>query len=151
VHAFVTGLILNTLTNLGIKSGMKQRFTYGFGRAFALIVGFFVTLGAGQVMADGPRIIGATAEKTGMGWRISVTLEHGDSGWDHYADGWEVLDKAGNRLGLRKLMHPHVDEQPFTRSLVSVMVPDGERQVVIRARCSQAGWASEDYMLTLKP
>lgn len=147
----MTGLILNTLTILGIKSGMKQRFTYGFGWAFALVFGLVVTFGPGQVMADGPRIIGATAEKTGMGWRISVTIEHGDTGWDHYADGWEVLDKAGNRLGLRKLMHPHVDEQPFTRSLASVMVPDGERQVVIRARCSQAGWASEDYILTLKP
>lgn len=100
--------------------------------------------------ADGPRIVEAKAAKSGMGWRISVTLEHPDTGWDHYTDGWEVLDTAGNRLGLRELMHPHVDEQPFTRSLSSVMIPDGERKVIIRARCSIAGWSGEDFELSLR-
>ena len=42
---------------------------------------------------------------------------HPDTGWDDYADGWRVLDMDGNELGMRVLHHPHVDEQPFTRSL----------------------------------
>ncbi len=100
-------------------------------------------------MADNPVIVDASAKRSGMGWRISVTLQHPDSGWEHFADGWEVRDMAGNRLGLRELMHPHEYEQPFTRSLSSVMIPDGARKVMIRARCSRAGWHSEEYVLHL--
>ena len=101
------------------------------------------------VLADTPKIVGATAEKSGMGWRISVTVSHPDEGWDHYVDGWEVLDMAGNRLGYRELGHPHVREQPFTRSLSSVMIPDGTHKVRIRAHCSQDGWTEDTFKLKL--
>ncbi len=86
-----------------------------------------------------------------MDWRLDVTLEHPDTGWDHYADGWEILDAGGNRLGYRELVHPHVNEQPFTRSLGNVMLPDGTREVFIRARCSVDGWASEMFRVELQP
>lgn len=56
-------------------------------------------------------------------WSVSVTLKHTDTGWDHYADNWRVVDGAGNILGDRVLYHPHVDEQPFTRGLSGVKVP----------------------------
>jgi hypothetical protein len=36
-------------------------------------------------------------------WRFDVTLAHGDTGWDHYADRWEVLSPAGEVLGTRVL------------------------------------------------
>ena len=93
--------------------------------------------------AEGPEIVDVNVEKASMGWRFEVTIEHPDTGWDHYADGWEVLDSEGNQLGLRVLHHPHVDEQPFTRSLSSVTVPDGTRTVYVRARCSVDGWDRE--------
>jgi len=86
-----------------------------------------------------------------MGWRFSVTLSHPDTGWEHFADGWDVLDAAGNVLGSRELMHPHVTTQPFTRSLSNVYVADGIRQVFVRARCSRDGWASELFEVTLTP
>ena len=110
-----------------------------------------VTAGlATSVRADFPEIVKATAERDSMGWRINVTLKHPDTGWDHYADGWDVYDGNGNKLGVRELMHPHVDEQPFTRALVNVMVPDGTREVFIRARCSIAGWSSDSVKVTLR-
>jgi hypothetical protein len=37
-------------------------------------------------------------------------------------------------LGTRVLTHPHVDEQPFTRSLSGVAIPEGFTQVEIAAR-----------------
>ncbi|MFN2323912.1 MAG: hypothetical protein ABR510_13260 [Trueperaceae bacterium] len=101
--------------------------------------------------ADEPRIRDATASKSGMSWRVDVTLEHPDSGWDHYADGWEVLDADGNRLGYRMLHHPHVDEQPFTRSLTSLDLPDGTRQIHVRAHCSVDGWGEETFRIDLEP
>ena len=100
-------------------------------------------------LADGPVIENATAERGTMGWRIEVTLSHPDTGWDHYASGWEVLDKAGNRLAYRELMHPHVHEQPFTRSLSNVMLPDGTRSVFIRAICSQSHESTGVFRLDL--
>lgn len=75
------------------------------------------------------------------GATVHVTLRHPDTGWDHYADGWEVLDAAGNRLGLRVLAHPHVHEQPFTRSLTLDALPGGP--LFVRARCLVDGWNSE--------
>lgn len=90
--------------------------------------------------AGPPQVVDVEVSKPGMDWRFDITILHEDTGWDHYADGWEVLDADGNRLGYRKLHHPHVDEQPFTRSLSGVRVPDGTREVFIRPRCSKDGW-----------
>lgn len=102
-------------------------------------------------LAGSPEILGVDAEKTGMTWRVDVTLRHPDIGWDHFADGWEVLDADGNVLGFRELMHPHVNEQPFTRSLSSLVLPDGTREVFIRARCSVEGWSGETLRVVLIP
>lgn len=111
---------------------------------------FCIALSAGPALAEAPRIIAVEASRAGMGWRIDVTLSHSDTGWDHYADSWEVLDADGNRLGIRKLMHPHVTEQPFSRSLFDVMVPDGTREVYIRARCSISGWGKDTVAVRLE-
>lgn len=104
-----------------------------------------------SALADGPVIERVEAEPNGMGWRFDVTLSHPDTGWDHYADGWEILTPEGKSLGMRKLHHQHVDEQPFTRSLSNIMVPDGLREVTVRARCSVDGWTGEPVTVALTP
>ena len=106
---------------------------------------------ASAAAADHPQVRDATAEQRGAAWRISVTLAHPDTGWDHYADGWEILDAQGNRLGYRKLHHPHVNEQPFTRSLSNVEIPDDTRRVFIRPHCSVDGWAPTATPLDISP
>ena len=62
-----------------------------------------------------------------------VTVAHEDTGWDHYADKWQVIGPDGALLGERILLHPHVNEQPFTRSLSGVSIPDGIAKVTLRA------------------
>ncbi len=94
-------------------------------------------------MADGPVVEDVQMEKTGMGWRVSVTLSHDDTGWEHFADSWRIEDAEGKVIAVRKLMHPHVDEQPFTRSWSSVVLPDGTREIFVRAHCSKGGWHDE--------
>lgn len=98
-----------------------------------------------------PAILDVQVEKSGMSWRVDVTIEHPDTGWDHYADGWEVLDAEGNRLGYRVLHHPHVNEQPFTRSLTNLQIPDGTREVFVKAHCSVDGWTAEAVRVELEP
>ena len=116
----------------------------------ALLLSLALSAPAAAVQADPPRIVDVKVRDSGMGWKISVTIEHQDTGWDHYVTGWEVLDAAGNRLAYRKLHHPHVTEQPFTRSLHSVTVPDGTRKVYIVAHCSNGGGTSEPYKVKMK-
>ncbi len=102
---------------------------------------------ATQGLADAPVVTAAEISPDG---RVSVTLTHPDTGWDHYADGWRVEDADGTVLGLRVLAHPHVNEQPFTRSLSGVTVPDGAKSVFIRARCFVDGWSDAVFELELK-
>jgi len=99
--------------------------------------------------ADDPTVESARAQKTGNEWGFSVTLSHPDSGWDHYADGWEVLDADGNRLGYRLLAHPHEHEQPFTRSLGNVTIAADTKTVFVRAHCLVDGWAKQTFKVTL--
>lgn len=109
----------------------------------------FLILPALPALADEPRIESATARGGTGGWSFSVTLSHPDTGWDHYADGWRVLDMNGNELGLRVLAHPHVQEQPFTRSLGGVELPQGTTRVQIQARCLVDGWGARTHILDL--
>lgn len=104
---------------------------------------------AAPAFSEAPKVVNATAHNTGMGWDFDVTLAHGDTGWDHYADGWEIVDAAGNTLGTRILHHPHVEEQPFTRSLRHVMLPDGTRSVFVRVKCSKDGWKDSGFEISL--
>lgn len=105
----------------------------------------FFGLLAGPVMADPVKVVAVNV----TGDRFDVTVEHADTGWDHYADGWEVLDADGNRLGFRELFHPHVDEQPFTRSQSGIRIPEGATVVYVRARCSVGGWSDELFAVHL--
>ena len=77
----------------------------------------------------------ATPEGAGT-WRFDVTVAHEDTGWEHYANRWEVLAPDGSVLGTRVLLHPHETEQPFTRSLGGVVVPEGLDAVIVRAHDS---------------
>jgi hypothetical protein len=99
--------------------------------------------------ADPVEVVAATARADGAAWSFDVTLAHPDTGWDHYADAWEVLAPDGTSPGIRELAHPHVDEQPFTRSLSGVTVPAGADHVLIRARCQVDGWGEARFRVDL--
>lgn len=101
--------------------------------------GFLATMVWATVAHAGPPVIeNVVVSSNGDTARFDVTIRHADTGWDHYADGWGVYDLDGQELGYRVLHHPHVNEQPFTRSL-SVDLPAGTSQVVIVPRDSVHG------------
>jgi len=106
-------------------------------------------MAAWPALADDADVLSAeaTAESAGT-WRFAVTVSHPDGGWDHYADAWEVVAPDGRVLGTRVLAHPHVNEQPFTRSLGGIAVPADLREVVIRAHCSVDGDGGRFITLT---
>lgn len=116
-------------------------------RFFTLIAS---TLIAGAAHADPAVIEAVTAKQTGTGWTFSVTVRHPDTGWEHYADGWDIQTVDGTQIGYRELLHPHEQEQPFTRSLGNVVVPDGVDTVLIRAHCSVDGWVGEPFAFKIE-
>ncbi len=89
-------------------------------------------------------VVAAVAEEQPDGtYSFEVTVLSADTGWDKYADAWEVRGPAGAVLGTRELLHPHVDEQPFTRTLDGVLVPDDVPAVIVAARDSVEGFCGE--------
>jgi hypothetical protein len=101
------------------------------------------------VAASEVEILNAYFRQTGKQWSVQVTLKHDDTGWEHYADKWRVVDREGNVLGERVLYHPHVNEQPFTRGLSTVKVPEHIKSVFIEAHDKLHGWTSRRLRVDL--
>ncbi len=113
------------------------------------LMALIATLTTSTALASDVEIVNVQASQSGDAWRFDVSLRHADTGWEHYADGWEVLAPDGTSLGMRVLAHPHVNEQPFTRSLGGVVIPEGTTKVVIRARDNVDGWTAKTFTVTL--
>jgi len=91
--------------------------------------------------ADGcADVVDATVERSGDLFVVTATVRSADTGWDRYADEWHVRMPDGEVLGTRVLAHPHVNEQPFTRSLTDVEIPAAASSVEIAARDSVVGY-----------
>jgi hypothetical protein len=69
-------------------------------------------------------------------YAFDVTVSHNDEGWGHYANSWEVVGSDGVVYGTRTLLHPHVDEQPFTRSKSGIKIPTEVKIITVRAHDS---------------
>ena len=117
-------------------------------RIFLVIVASL--LFCGQSLAGEVQIVDAKATQRGDAWSFSVTLKHADSGWEHYADAWQVVDAQGEVLGTRTLFHPHENEQPFTRSLNGVAISDSLTTVYIKAHDNVHGWAKQRFEIGLQ-
>lgn len=103
---------------------------------------------AAPAMADPAEIVGVEAEPSPDGWRVSVTIRHADTGWDDYADGWRVV-ADGEVVGTRVLAHPHVEEQPFTRSMSGIEIPEDVGTVEVESSTNVTGWGGERVRLDL--
>lgn len=88
-------------------------------------------------------VIDATLTAGEQGWTVSATVSSADTGWDKYADAWQVRGPDDEVLGERVLTHPHENEQPFTRSLSGVIIPEGIDTISIAARDSVVGFCGE--------
>lgn len=82
-------------------------------------------------------------------WSFSVTLSSPYDTPQRYADAWRVLGPDGSELGVRELAHDHANEQPFTRSLGGVEIPDTVQTVVVEGRDQISGWGGETVEVTL--
>ena len=79
---------------------------------------------SGEIGAGNADVLPVRAVQDADGtWTFHVTVEHPDTGWEDYADGWDIVLPSGEIINpdpetrfTRLLLHPHESEQPFTRS-----------------------------------
>lgn len=115
---------------------------------------------AGGLAAEGAGnadVIYVKAQQEADGtWTFAVTVQHPDTGWEDYADGWDVVTPDGRvlkpdpqSLFTRTLLHPHENEQPFTRSQAGIVIPDGVNQLVVRAHDLIDGFGGQEVLVDL--
>lgn len=131
---------------------MSEAVACGAGRWKVLLGGVILSVGVGAAVAQAGEAdvleVRVMSEAAGT-WRFDATVAHGDTGWDHYADAWEVVAPDGKVLATRTLAHPHEAEQPFTRSLGGVFIPDDVDEVRLRAHDSTHGYGGAEVIVDL--
>lgn len=98
-----------------------------------------------------PDVLAVTATQVGDGsWTVAATISSPYDSPSRYADAFRVLAPDGEELGVRILTHDHASEQPFTRSLNSVDIPDTVSVIVVEGRDQQSGWGGATVELALE-
>ena len=116
-----------------------------------LLIALTMSLVSGAAIAGSADVVDVKMTRTGPElYRFDVTVRHPDTGWDHYADKWDVVAPDGRVLGTRTLLHPHVNEQPFTRSLSGVRIPGTVSRVMVRAHDNVDGYGKVTKTITIQ-
>lgn len=118
-------------------------------KTFAPLAAVLMLAAPVQALGGQADVVRASAVEIGGAWTFEATVAHPDEGWDHYADAWRVVGLDGEVYGVRKLLHPHVEEQPFTRSLSGVDIPAGVDAVRVEAHDSVHGWGGASVEVRL--
>jgi len=113
------------------------------------LMGLLMALALGAATAGEVEIVHTEFTLRPGGWTVNTTLRHADSGWDHYADAWRIVDEQGAILGARTLLHPHEDEQPFTRGSDAVQIPAATTIVFVEAHDKLHGWSKQRLRVDL--
>lgn len=86
-------------------------------------------------------------------YTFHVTLQHDDTGWEDYADGWDVVLPSGevvkanaNDRFTRLLLHPH-DAEPFTRSQSNLRID--ANTVTVRGHDLVHGFGGREVIVDL--
>lgn len=87
-----------------------------------------------------PDVIGVEISRGAYSYGFDVTISSPYDTAERYADAFRVVGDDGAVYGVRELLHDHANEQPFTRSLGGVEIPDTVQSVTIEARDQVYGW-----------
>ncbi|MEM6427706.1 MAG: hypothetical protein AAF708_00595 [Deinococcota bacterium] len=93
-------------------------------------------------------VLGTRWLETSAGtYTVHATVRHFDQGWDNYANIFQVVpvgDAGSVDNGVRELLHPHDNEQPFTRSQANV---SASGQVRVESADNVEGWGGSTIVL----
>ena len=117
----------------------------------AVVVALSLTCASPLVMAGAANVIAAMARQGADGtWSFEVTMRCDDRGAAYFCDRFEVLTPTARVVGVCRLLHDHTDEQPFTREVQGVSMPDDSpRRVQIRGHHNVRGFDGATLTLDL--
>ena len=131
-------------------TGVMYDHTGGKGMREIAVVIMFLLSALAIAEAGEADVVMVKARKSGVNsYQFDVTVSHGDEGWNHYVDKWDILGPDITVIGTRTLYHPHVDEQPFTRNLSEVKIPEEIGKVTVRAHDSVHGYGGKEVSVVL--
>lgn len=87
-----------------------------------------------------PDVIGVEVSAGAETYGFDVTISSPYDTAERYADAFRVIGDDGFVYGIRELLHDHGNEQPFTRSLGGVAIPETVRRVTVEGRDQLYGW-----------
>lgn len=96
-----------------------------------------------------PDVVDVSVSSGGGPFTFEVTIGSSYDSPERYADAWRVIGDDGEVYGVRELTHDHASEQPFTRSLAGVEIPDSVESVTIQGRDLVYGWGGGTFGVTL--
>lgn len=126
-------------------------------QAKALIVGLIVLLCSPVLaMAESsdiqkyPDVVEVEVSADGdNGFDFSVTLSSPYDTPQRYADAFRVMSEEGDVYGVRELLHDHAGEQPFTRRLTGVAIPEEINTVIVQGRDQEYGYGGKTMEVDL--
>lgn len=87
-----------------------------------------------------PDVVDVSVSRDAGSYDFDVTVSSPYDSPKRHADAWRVVGDDGQVYGVRELTHDHANEQPFTRSLSGVDIPESVDTVTVQARDLVYGW-----------
>ncbi len=101
---------------------------------------------------DFPEVVAAAVRRANDNTiSFDVTVNSPYDSPQRYADAWRIIGSDGTVYGIRELLHDHAGEQPFTRSLHGVEIPNRVESVTVEARDLANGWGGTTVDVKLPP
>ena len=96
-----------------------------------------------------PDIVDVSVTASDTTYNFVVTMSAPYDGPKRFADAWRVIGDDGVVYGVLELLHDHATEQPFTRSLADIEIPNSVRSVTIEGRDQVYGWGGNTVEVSL--
>lgn len=97
-----------------------------------------------------PDVVGVEVMETADNvYTFEVTISSPYDTSERHADAWRVKGEDGTVYAIRELAHDHASEQPFTRSLNDVAIPEGTATVIVEGRDLEYGWGGQTVAVEL--
>lgn len=122
-------------------------------RKLSILTALTVSLFSASNLASAGKadVVKVTYHKLSSGnYNFHVSIQHDDSGWDHYANRWEILDLQGNILAVRDLRHPQLDKDTYQKTKNNIEIPEGIRTVQVRAHDIMHGYGGHVMTVELE-
>jgi len=96
-----------------------------------------------------PDVVDADVNRGSDTYNFDVTISSPYDSPERYADAFRIVGDDGRVYAVRELLHDHSGEQPFTRSVGPVGIPESVETVTVEARDLVYGWGGDTVEITL--